>query len=243
MGVFRSRPVLLAMALAFAAASVLYGAMWTFYGSRGVPVELGFDNKYLAADQAQLVQSVLPGSPAEKAGLKRGDRIVGVNGSQIQSEDSLTRIWAQHKPGDTVQLTIRRPGSPTPIVLQATFRSSGGGSAEAGVAQHVGQGILRLFPFAFLTVGLAMLFLRLEDPNAWLVALMFGGFIAIPGFANGFLGVPAVFRPLAVGYRAVFNNTFAALFYFFFSTFPARSSLDRRFSCLTWADLVLVLLL
>ena len=44
----------------------------------------------------------------------------------------------------------------------------------------MGQDIANTYPVGFLVVGLAVLFLRLEDPNAWLLALMFAGFIAIP---------------------------------------------------------------
>ncbi len=239
MRVVRSQPLLLGLALVFAAASVFYGAMWMFYGTRGVVVELGFDNKYLAADHSELVQSVISGSPAEKAGLRAGDRIIAINGSPVKDELSITRVWAQHKPGDTVQLTVSRPPAFSRIALQATFRASGTASAEAGMAQHLGQGILRLYPVAFLTVGLAVLFLRLEDRNAWLVALMFGSFIAIPGFADSFLEVPAALRPLTIAYRAIFNNMFAAVFYFFCATFPTRSPLDRRVPWLKWAALAL----
>ncbi len=236
---FPPRLLLIAVAVLFAAASIFYAAMWIFFGSHGVPVELGFDNKYLPGERSQLVQSVVPGSPAEHAGLKRGDRIVAIYGSPLQGEDSVTRIWAQHKPGDTVQLTVLRPGNRSPIILDATFRASGQARAEAGVAAHVGQGIMRVFPIAFLTVGLALLFLRPDDRNAWLVALMFAGFIAVPGFSNSFLGVPSEVRPLATAYRAIFNNLVAALFYFFFATFPVRSPLDRRHPWLKWAALVI----
>jgi membrane-associated protease RseP (regulator of RpoE activity) len=169
MRAFRSlpRPLLAALATLFAAATILYSALWTTYGNRAVPVELGFDNKYLPVEHCQLVQSVVRDSPAERAGMKRGDCIVGINGAPLQGEDSLTRIWSQHKPGDAIELTVRRAEAPSPVILHATFRASSAATAEAGVAQHVGQGILRLFPFAFLVVGLAVLFLRLEDRNVW----------------------------------------------------------------------------
>jgi len=239
---FPKRSLLIAVAVLFAAATIFYAAMWIFFGTRGVPVELGFDNKYLPGERSQLVQSVVPGSPAEHAGLKSGDRIVAIYGRPLQA-DSVTRIWAQHKPGDTVQLTVLRPGNRSPIVLDATFRASGQAGAEAGVAAHVGQGIVRVFPIAFVTVGLALLFLRLDDRNAWLVALMFGGFIAVPGFSNSFLGVPSEVRPLATAYRAIFNNLVGALFYFFFATFPVRSPLDRRHPWLKWAALVIGVLI
>jgi phosphoserine phosphatase RsbU/P len=233
------KSLLITLAVLFAAASIFYAAMWIFFGSRGIPVELGFDNKYLSADRSQLVQSVVRGSPAEHAGLQPGDRIVAIYGSPLQGEDSLTRIWAQHKPGDAVQLTVMRPGNQNPIILEARFRASGEARAEAGAAAHFSQGIVSLFPIAFLTVGLALLFLRLDERNAWLVALMFGGFIAVPGFSNSFLGVPFELRPLAMAYRAIFNNLVAELFYFFFATFPVRSPLDRRLPWLKWAALAI----
>ncbi len=235
-------PLLAAVAILFAAVAILYSGLWTLYGNQRLPVELGFDNEYMPGEHSMLVQSVVPGSPAERAGMKPGDRIIRINGVPLE-EDTLIRVWSEHKPGDSVELAVQRPGVSDPIVLRGTFRPSGDTSPEAGLAQNVGMGILRLYPFAFLTVGLAVLFLRLEDPNAWLLALMFGGFIAIPGFANSFLGVPAYLRPLAIAYRTIFDNMVPALFYFFFAVFPTQSPLDRRVPWLKWLALVLGLAL
>ena len=231
------KPLLMALASVFAAATIIYSALWSLYGCRRVPVELGFDNEYHAGEHCELVQSVIPGSPAEGAGITEGDCIISVNGASLEGDDSLVRAWARHKPGDAVDLTVRRPGNPTPLTLHATFRPVS--STPAGIVQHLGEGILQVFPFAFMTVGLAVLFLRPEDPNAWLLALMFAGFIAVPRFANSFLTVPPSLRPLATIYRALFNNMLAAFFYFFFATFPTRSPLDRRLPWLKWAALAL----
>ncbi len=241
------KPVLVFAALVFAGCTIFYSALWALYSEQPVLVELGFDNKYLPLDRSQLVRSIVPGSPAEQAGIKAGDRIVRINGAPLQ-EDSLVRIWIQHKPGDSVDLTLERrdasrPGVFVALDIRATFRASEAASAEAGVAHHLGQGVLRLYPFAFLIVGLAVLFLRLEDPNAWLLALMFAGFIAIPAFDNDFLGVPASLRYFAIAYRTFFDNMVAALFYFFFAVFPTRSPLDRRLPWLKWSALVLGLFL
>jgi sigma-B regulation protein RsbU (phosphoserine phosphatase) len=241
------KPILVLAALLFAACAIFYSALWALYSEQPVPVELGFDNKYLPADHSQLVQSIIPGSPAERAGIKTGDRIVRINGAALQ-EDSLILTWLQHKPGDSVDLTLQRPDPSRPDIsetldIQATFRASQSATAEVGVAQHLGQGVLRLYPFAFLTVGLAVLFLRLEDSNAWLLALMFAGFIAIPAFDNAFLGVPASVRTFAIAYRTIFNNLVAALFYFFFAVFPTRSPLDRRLPWIKWVGLAMGLFL
>jgi len=144
------RPLLIGLALLFGAATTFYSGLWVLYGNRGVPVELGFDNKYLLTPHCQLVQSVLAGSPAERSGLKAGDCIVAINGSPLEREDSLTRVWAQHRPGDSVELTVGRANVPTPVALRAIFRASSATSAEAGVAEELGQSILRLFPVALL---------------------------------------------------------------------------------------------
>ena len=241
MAVIRSlpRPLLLLAAAIFATASLFYGGLWVAYANRRIPVELGFDNKYLPLDRCELVQSVAPDSPAERAGMKRGDRIILVNGSPLEEERSLIVVWAAHKPGDTVELTIQRAGVPDQLVLRGTFRANTASTAEAGVAADIGENITRLLPLPFLTVGLAVLFLRLEDPNAWLLALLFGGFLAIPGLTAWFLNLPGTLRLPASAYRVVFNNTVAALFYFFFAAFPAPSPLDRRLPWLKWFGLAM----
>ena len=230
------KPILATVAILFAAIALLYSALFFLYGNAQLPVELGFDNEYQRSDNSQLVRSVYPGSPAEQAGMKAGDRIVRINGVRVE-EDTMTRVWAQQKPGDGVELTIQRPGAASPIVLHGTFRARISTSGETGVVQHLGQGIVRLFPFVFLTVGLAVLFLRLEDPNAWLLALMFGGFIAVPNFSNAFLAVPPLFRPWAAAYRGLFDNMVAPLFYFFFAVFPTKSPIERRAPWLKWLGL------
>ena len=98
----------------------------------------------------------------------------------------------------------------------------------------VGQDIANTYPVGFLVVGLAVLFLRLEDPNAWLLALMFAGFIAIPNSGNSFASLTPSLRAFALAYRALFDNLVAPLFYFFFAVFPTRSPLDRRLPWLKW---------
>ncbi|HZU44521.1 MAG TPA: SpoIIE family protein phosphatase [Terriglobales bacterium] len=229
-----TKPLLVLLAVLFGAAATLYSALWMYSATRGISVELGFDNKYLPTESAELVQSVQPGSPAEHAGLRAGDRIVAINGSPLQAEDSITAVWSVHKPGDSVELTVQRPGETQPIALHANFRASRPQSAEAGIGQRVGQNINRIFPIIFLTVALAVLLLRVDDRNAWLVASMFCGFIAIPGFANTILLLPAPLRPFVSSYHALFNNLFAPLFYFFCAVFPSPSPLERRVPWLKW---------
>lgn len=58
-----------------------------------------------------LVVTVAGGGPAEKAGIKPGDVITAVGGTQVRDVAQLTAALAEHKPGDTVEVTIDRNGS------------------------------------------------------------------------------------------------------------------------------------
>ena len=50
--------------------------------------------------------AVLPGSPAERAGLKEGDIITKVNDTELSETISLVSLLAQYGPGDSVTLTV-----------------------------------------------------------------------------------------------------------------------------------------
>ena len=56
--------------------------------------------------QGVLVQSVTPGGPAAKAGLKPGDVISTLNGKGTPTVDDLTSVASELKPGRTVTLGI-----------------------------------------------------------------------------------------------------------------------------------------
>ena len=56
------------------------------------------------------VVEVVKGGPAEKAGLKSGDRIVSIDGSEIASKDDLGTLMQKHAAGDTLSITIARDG-------------------------------------------------------------------------------------------------------------------------------------
>ena len=63
------------------------------------------DPSHALSDQVVLGE-VLPGSPAEKAGLKAGDRIVKLDGEPLGDWKDLTDRVGKHQPGDKVALEI-----------------------------------------------------------------------------------------------------------------------------------------
>ena len=77
----------------------------------------------LAADAGVLIQKVVPGGAAERAGLRGGnqqayvgntpvmlggDLIVGIDGQEVTSPEDITALMEKHRAGDTISVTIYR---------------------------------------------------------------------------------------------------------------------------------------
>jgi serine protease Do len=64
----------------------------------------------IVPDNGQPEPSVIPDSPASKAGLKSNDVITAVNDTKIDQHHSLTSLLSQKQPGDKLDLTVSRDG-------------------------------------------------------------------------------------------------------------------------------------
>lgn len=75
-----------------------------------------------------VVVDVAKGSPADQAGLQRGDVITQLGSATIQTQTDLMKALRQHKPGDTVQLTYVRNGDTktTQVTLGSYPQQAGG---------------------------------------------------------------------------------------------------------------------
>jgi putative serine protease PepD len=72
-----------------------------------------------------LVQDVVSGSPATKAGLQAGDLVTAVDGQAVQNAGEMVARIRGHKPGDKVTITVDRGGNQTTI--SATLGERPGG--------------------------------------------------------------------------------------------------------------------
>jgi membrane-associated protease RseP (regulator of RpoE activity) len=57
-----------------------------------------------------VIVEVVPGSPAEDAGLQEGEVIVAVDGQSLGVREDLADLLAQYEPGDRVTLQVQQPG-------------------------------------------------------------------------------------------------------------------------------------
>jgi len=68
------------------------------------------------------VDVVAPGTPAAKAGLKRGDRITAVDDQPVDGFRALRRVLEKRKPGQSVRLSVLRGGEPLTLTAELIRR-------------------------------------------------------------------------------------------------------------------------
>jgi S1-C subfamily serine protease len=96
-----------------------------YLGMSSLTITKALDELNLPSSKGVLVESVQPGSPAAKAGLKDGNVTAQLNGGQIQiggdiivaldgkaitTSDQLASIVGNKKPGDKLEITVLRDG-------------------------------------------------------------------------------------------------------------------------------------
>lgn len=79
---------------------------------RRIVVPLG-----LQQSRAVHILSVEPGSPAERAGLRPGDLLLGMDGQAIESVDTLYQALKPERVGRDCVVKLLRPGSAQPLYL------------------------------------------------------------------------------------------------------------------------------
>lgn len=92
---------------------LIVGAGVTFFIFNVRPAHAALDVKItppktLSTQEGVLIAEVIPESPAEQAGLLRGDIILKFAGKEVNSLSELTTLVRDQEPGDQVDLVIRR---------------------------------------------------------------------------------------------------------------------------------------
>jgi serine protease Do len=87
--------------------------------------------------EGSLVADVTPGGPADRAGMKRGDVIVGFNGQEVTDTMALRNMVAQVSPGKTVAVQVIRDGRKLGLKVRLEERP-GGPESESPEQEHRG---------------------------------------------------------------------------------------------------------
>ncbi|HEY3343202.1 MAG TPA: PDZ domain-containing protein [Anaerolineae bacterium] len=104
------------------------------FGRQGI----GFPGANISGIQTVVV-AVVSGSPADKAGLQRGDVIVSVDSKKLDATNVLSDVISSYKPGDVVTLQVVSQGqSQRDLKVTLGVNPNKAGVAYLGVSYHEG---------------------------------------------------------------------------------------------------------
>ena len=79
-----------------------------------------------------IVEGVLPGGPADRAGVVPGDVIRSIGGERVRDPADITRIVEARRPGERVEVTVEREGAQTTVLEVRLGERPGAASLGAG---------------------------------------------------------------------------------------------------------------
>lgn len=91
---------------------------------------------------APIVGEVAPGSSAEKAGLKPGDRVRAIDGSQATTFNDIRLAAAMGHPNEPLRFSVERAGEPSPVSIDIAPALGPGGTLQIGVGPAASTALL-----------------------------------------------------------------------------------------------------
>jgi phosphoserine phosphatase RsbU/P len=222
----------------FALVTALFSGIWLYYVKSAGGDRVGMDFFYSLSADSLMITRVRPDWNAYHSGLRPGDRILAINGERLDSLTPFYQFVGRGKEGDTIRLSVLLPGETSPHVVPLVLESPR--PLELYSSLSLGKvtvmRIMEAYPLLFLVVGLSVLFLKIEDRNAWLLAVVFAGFIALPDLPAGV--VRPGLRGFFITFHVLLSDLLPALLYLFLALFPSPSPLERRAPWLKWVLMV-----
>jgi membrane-associated protease RseP (regulator of RpoE activity) len=101
---------------------------------RGMPFPMpGFEGVIPGGLEGALIQEVVDGTPADKAGLQAGDLIVGIDRTPIDSNHPLPDVLGQYQPGDRITVRYWRGGQEDSVRVDLAENPDKAGQPYLGI--------------------------------------------------------------------------------------------------------------
>jgi sigma-B regulation protein RsbU (phosphoserine phosphatase) len=181
------------------------------------------------------VDALEPG--AERAGLRKGDIVLGVNGRPVQGWSDIFGPVRRARTGDRLLLHVKRTGAASPVEQDVSvplepFTYMGYMPGSAGYIAMICSRILT--PLFCLVLGFWVAAVRVGDRAAWaLLALMLSVANLILD-ARTMYGHADALQPFLTGLTGVFIRLGPLALVYFGIIFPETLTLDRKFPWIKW---------
>ena len=84
----------------------------------GKPVPGAVGVVFRRGNRSLRIDRIVPGSPADRAGIQPGDVIRGISGFRVRRRGDFDRILSQARAGQTVHLILAREGKDTSLAVR-----------------------------------------------------------------------------------------------------------------------------
>src|SRR5262245_15185005 len=169
----------------------------------------------LAPDGRARIVGVDQDGPA--TALRAGDEFISINGLTLRDDPEILSYNQRVAPGARYTIVVRRQGQSLEFALATT---------NYPIRRWLMPIVDRLVQLLFLLTGLTVFLLKLEDRQAWLLALMLCVFTGL--FNDDLPPLPSAVTLMMAVARTV-GLWFLPAFCHFFLIFPDRSPLLSRF--------------
>ncbi len=177
------------------------------------------------------------GTEAERAGLRKGDVVVGVNGRPVQGATDIVGPVRRARTGDHLLLHVKRTDAADSIEKDISVplrRFTYVGYTPGSAAYVVTILFSILTPLFCLALGFWVAAVRVGDRAAWtLLVLMLSVSNLILDNRTTY-GNEDVLQPFLTGLSAVFIRLGPLALVYFGIIFPERLAFDRKFPWIKW---------
>jgi sigma-B regulation protein RsbU (phosphoserine phosphatase) len=175
---------------------------------------------------------------AEAAGVRVGDRVIAVQGAPFHGRKTIAGAASGARPGDTLSLTIERPGEPRRSAAVRLVAVGEGPGRPGGLGQRAGGLVVVAtvvaLPVLSLVLGFAVAALRPRDNRAWLLLMVMAGFAQGPAMTGVDEASWGPLRDVAIAYDVLMATTWFIWMMLFGIYFPERVAFDRRHPWMKW---------